>query len=349
MSHEVIFFGGFLILVFIVLSIDLGLFNRTSHEVSYKEATIWTIVWGILAVCVYLFIGSYGDMIHSVDTFQKLQEINVAHGHGLVLNESLGLAANLEQYRKALSLEFFTGYVIEYALSVDNIFVIIMIFLSFSVPKKYYHRVLFWGIFGAIVMRFLFIFLSSALIQRFDWVMWVFGAILIFTGVKMYIDKDKEEKITISKHPVVRFASKYFAVHPHFVKDRFFITHHGKWMMTPLFLVVLVTEFSDVLFAVDSVPAIFSVTKDPYIVFASNICAILGLRSLFFLISKVMNMFHYLKIGLAVLLTFIGVKMLLGSILQIHISTPVSLLAIVGILGVSILASVVFPKAEEVN
>jgi tellurite resistance protein TerC len=231
---------------------------------------------------------------------------------------------------------------------VDNIFVIIMLFLSFSVPKAYYHRVLFWGILGAIIMRFMFIFLSAALIQRFEWVMWIFGGLLIFTGIKMYFDKDKEEKMNVSKHPIVRFASNYFAVHPHFVKDRFFIFHHKKWMMTPLFLVVLVIEFSDVLFAVDSVPAIFSVTKDPYIVFTSNICAILGLRSLFFLISNVMNLFHYLKIGLAVLLTFIGVKMLLGSIFDIHIGTVPSLLSIVGILGISILASVIFPKREDV-
>lgn len=345
-GHEFIFFGGFLSLVFVVLAIDLGVFNRHSHEVSFKEATIWTIVWTLLSFCIYLFIGAYGDMIHSVDSFARLQELNQLHGHGMNLNPALDLDTNLGIYRKALSLEFLTGYLIEYALSVDNIFVIIMIFMSFSVPKAYYHRVLFWGILGAIVMRFIFIFLSAALIQRFEWVMWIFGALLVFTGIKMYVDKDKEEKINVSKHPVVRFASKYFAVHPHFVKDNFFTQIDGKRMITPLLLVVLVVEFSDVLFAVDSVPAIFSITKDPYIVFASNICAILGLRSLFFLISNVINLFHYLKIGLAVLLTFIGVKMLLGSIFHVHIETVPSLLAVVGILGISILASVIFPQKE---
>jgi tellurite resistance protein TerC len=346
MSNEVLFSGAFLILILVVLSLDLGVFNRKSHEVSFKEATAWTLVWTALSFLVYLFIRLHGDMIHGVDSIARLQEINIAHGHGMKIDPSLGLAANVEAYRNVLSLEFLTGYLIEYALSVDNIFVIIMLFMSFSVPKAYFHRVLFWGILGAIVMRFVFIFLSAALIQRFDWVMWIFGGLLIFTGIKMYLDKDKEEKMNVAKHPVVRFASKYFAVHPHFVKDKFFTRQDHKWMMTPLFLVVLVVEFSDVLFAVDSVPAIFSVTKDPYIVFASNICAILGLRSLFFLISNVMNLFHYLKVGLAVLLTFIGVKMLLGSVLHIHIGTIPSLLAIVGILGVSMLASVIFPQKK---
>lgn len=346
-GHELMFFGGFLALIFIVLSIDLGLFNRKSHEVSFKEATLWTIVWTALSFGVYLFIRFSGDVIHGVDSFSRLQEINLLHNHGLKLDPALGFDANLELYKRVLSLEFLTGYLIEYALSVDNIFVIIMIFMSFSVPKAYYHRVLFWGILGAIVMRFVFIFLSAALIQRFEWVMWIFGALLVFTGIKMYLDKDKEEKINVSKHPVVKIASRFFAVHPHFVHDKFVARIDGKRMITPLLLVVFVVEFSDVLFAVDSVPAIFSVTKDPYIVFASNICAILGLRSLFFLISNVMNLFHYLKIGLAVLLTFIGVKMLLGSILHIHIGTVPSLLTIVGILAFSILASVMFPKKEN--
>lgn len=346
-GHEFLFFGGFLLLVFIVLAIDLGIFNRKSHEVSFKEAGIWTLVWTALSLCIYLFIRTHGDIIHAVDSFARLQEINQLHGHGLKLNPSLGLDANIEIYKRALSLEFLTGYLIEYALSVDNIFVIIMIFMSFGVNKAYYHRVLFWGILGAVVMRFIFIFISAALIQRFEWVMWIFGALLIFTGMKMYLDRNKEEKINVSNHPVVRVASKYFAVYPSFVKDFFFINAHGKRMITPLLLVVFVIEFSDVLFAVDSVPAIFSITKDPYIVFSSNLCAILGLRSLFFLISNVMNLFHYLKIGLAVLLTFIGVKMLLGSIFEIHVGTVPSLLVIVAILGISILMSLLFPKKEK--
>jgi len=347
MSHETLFFGGFLLLIFLLLAVDLGVFNRQSHEVSFKEATIWTVVWVIFALVIFLLIRFYGDSIHSIDSFEKLQAINVAHHHGLKLNSELGFAANVETYRHALSLEFISGYLIEYALSVDNIFVIILIFISFSVPRMYYHRVLFWGIIGAILMRFIFIFLSAALIQRFEWIMWLFGAFLIFTGMKMFFKKENNEPMNVSQHPVVKVASRFFGVYPRFVKGRFFIVQNNRFLITPLLLVLLVIEFTDVLFAVDSVPAVFSVTKDPYIVFASNICAIIGLRSLFFLISGIMGIFHYLKTGLAVLLSFIGVKMLLESALHIHINTSVSLSIIFFILLVSILASVIFPKKED--
>jgi tellurite resistance protein TerC len=348
-THELSFFILFLVLVLAMLFIDLGVFHRKSHEVSLKEATMWTVVWVLFAVGIYLFIRLDGEAIRGITTFNQLQELNRIHGHGLTLNPAWGLQPNIALYRHALSLEFLTGYLIEYALSVDNIFVMILLFLSFSVPRAYYHRVLFWGILGAIVMRFLFIYVTASLIQQFEWVMWIFGALLIFSGIKMYVERNKEEQVEVSKHPIVRFASKHFKVVSSFVGDAFFVKQQGKWMMTPLLLVVLVIEFTDVIFAVDSVPAIFSVTKDPFIIFSSNICAILGLRSLFFVVSHVMNLFHYLKVGLAVLLTFIGVKMLLDGIFHIPISTSVSLLAIVAILGVSILASVIFPKQPKLE
>ncbi|MBB3187460.1 TerC family protein [Microbacter margulisiae] len=344
LTHETTFFISFLVLVIALLFIDLGVFNRKSHEISMKEALLWTIVWILFAGAIYLFIRLDGDTIHHITTFGRLQEINRLHGHEMHLNPALGLQPNLELYRQTISLQFLTGYLLEYSLSVDNIFVMILLFLSFGVPKAYYHRVLFWGILGAIIMRFLFIYITASLIQQFEWILWIFGALLIYSGIKMYIERNKEEHIEVSNHPVVKFSSKHFRVFPSFAKDAFFVKQNGNWMITPLLLVVLVIEFSDVIFAVDSVPAIFSVTKDPFIVFTSNICAILGLRSLFFVVSHVIGLFHYLKIGLAVLLTFIGVKMLLDGIFHLPISTSASLVIIVAILGISILASVIFPK-----
>nr|MBC8343092.1 TerC/Alx family metal homeostasis membrane protein [Bacteroidota bacterium] len=236
-------------------------------------------------------------------------------------------------------------------LSVDNIFVIIMILISFNVQEKYYKKILFWGILGAIIMRFLFIFLSAALIQKFGWVLYIFGGLLIFTGVRMFLTRNEEEKIDTADHPIVKFMSKYFRVYPHFVVHRFFISKNKKIQMTPLFLVLLVIEFTDVIFAVDSVPAIFSITKDPFIVFFSNIFAILGLRSLFFLVMNIMNIFHYLKLGLSILLVFIGVKMLAHHWLEhIGFTTAHSLYIVLGILSISILASVVFPvKKQEIE
>jgi len=245
-----------------------------------------------------------------------------------------------------MSLEFITGYLIEYALSVDNIFVIILIFSSFGVSEKYFKKVLFWGILGAVVMRFIFIFAGAALLQQFSWIMYIFGGFLVFTGLRMFFDKGDEE-IDTSNHPVVKLASKYFKVFPRYVGDKFFIRRKGVLMMTPLFVVVLIIEFTDLIFAVDSVPAVFSVTKDPYIVFFSNIFAILGLRSMFFFLASIMHLFHFLKYGLAVLLTFIGTKMLAHSWLkEVGFTNTYSLYVILSILVLSIVASLLFPKKK---
>lgn len=350
MGSELLFTIGFLLLVALLLGIDLGLVNRKDHVIKFREALVWTCVWIGLALLFYLLIRFHAEWIHGVTDMERLEYLNARHGHNIAFDPTAGFAANLELYRKAMSLEYLTGYMIEKALSVDNIFVMIMIFLSFKVNPKYYHKILFWGIIGAVVMRFLFIFLSAALIQRFQWVLWIFGAILIVTGVKMFLERNKEEAIDMKRHPVVRFVSKRMRMTRTDYEGRFFVRLRGRLYITPLFLVLLIIEFSDVLFAVDSIPAIFSVTLDPYIVFFSNIFAILGLRSLFFVLNNMIDKFAYLKIGLAVLLVFIGVKMLLQGIFHIEIGTVESLITIVGILAASVAASLAFPpKTTEIT
>ena len=346
--NELLFFGGFLLIVVIMLVLDLGVFHKKDHVISFKEASVWTFVWISLALIFAVVIYFCAEWIHGITTMEQLQAINVQHGHNLALDSALGFEANMEMYRKTLTLEYLTGYLLEKALSIDNIFVMIMIFISFGIEEKYYHRVLFWGIIGAIVLRFIFIFASAALIQQFSWILAIFGGILVISGIKMFFEKN-DEKIDTEKHPMVKFASKHFRLLPQGHGHDFFVRMDGKRYITPLFVVLLVIEFSDVIFAVDSIPAVFSVTQDPFIVFFSNIFAILGLRSLFFMLSNVMNMFWTLKYGLGVLLTFIGVKMLLHTFWHIEIGTGMSLLIIAGILVLSILLSIIFPKKEKVD
>jgi tellurite resistance protein TerC len=347
MSHELLFIAGFLVFVFLMMAIDLGLFGKAEKPVSLKQAGIMSAVWVAFAMGFYVLILNYGDMLHQVDSFARLQQINTDHLHNLKLNAN-DFAGGLDLYRKNLGLEFLTGYVVEYALSVDNIFVMVLIFSAFSVAPRYYHKVLLWGIIGAVIMRFLFIFLGSALINEFHWILYIFGAFLIYTGITMFLNRNQEEKIDPEHHPVVRFASKFFAVHPHFEGGKFFVKIEGKKLITPLFLVLLIIEATDLVFAVDSIPAIFSITKDPYIVFFSNIFAILGLRSMFFLLVNIIDKFHYLKVGLAALLAFIGIKMLASHYAeQIGLTTGRSLLIILAILVISIVASLVFPKEKK--
>lgn len=344
--YDIASFGGFALIIIFLLALDLGVFHKDDHEITFKESAIWTGVWVGVALLFGLGIFFFGEYLHGISSLQQLQEINVSHGHGLKIDPTASLAESLSQYRQALTLEFFSGYLIEFALSVDNIFVMILIFLSFGIEQKYYHRVLFWGIIGAIVLRLAFIFLCSALIQKFEWILVIFGAIIIISGAKMLFAKEKKE-IDTEHHPAVRFASKYFNLVKEVVGHDFFVKREGKWCATTLFLVLLVIEFSDIIFAVDSIPTIFSVTRDPYIVFFSNIFAIMGLRSLFFMISSVMNMFCRLKMGLGVLLVFIGVKMLLNFFWNIEIGTGTSLIVIITIVLLSILASILFPKKKS--
>ncbi|MBN2730575.1 MAG: TerC/Alx family metal homeostasis membrane protein, partial [Bacteroidales bacterium] len=342
--NEVVFFTSFLVGISILLLLDLGLFNKKQHVLSFREASLWVLLWVSLAIGFYFFILWKGELIHNIGDADHLKQVISQHKHSIDIS-GLNFQDALQVYRKNLGLEYLSGYIIEYALSIDNLFVMMLIFMSFKVPRKLYKKVLFWGILGAVIMRFLFIFTSSALIHRFDWILYIFGAFLVFTGGKMLFSKDKENNMDVSHHPIVKIASKRFKVFPRFVGAHFFIKKNGIRMITPLFLVLLVVEFSDVIFAVDSIPAIFSVTKDPEIVFFSNIFAILGLRSLFFLLSNVINMFHYLKTGLSVLLGLIGLKMLFEIWLKkIGFGTVESLIMIVSVLGLSIIASLIFPK-----
>jgi tellurite resistance protein TerC len=349
MPSELLFIGGFILFIFLMMSIDLGLFGKSDKPVSLKQAGIMSAVWVSMALIFYALIARYGDLLHHIDSFSALQEINIKHLHRLKLDPN-DFQGGLNLYRKNLSLEFITGYVVEYALSVDNIFVMVLIFSAFSVDPKYYHKVLLWGIIGAIVMRFLFIFLGATLISQFHWILYLFGAFLVYTGVMMFINRNKEDEIDPEHHPVVKFASKYFAVHPRFEGGKFFVKINRKKLITPLFLVLMIIEVTDLIFAVDSIPAIFSITKDPYIVFFSNIFAIMGLRSMFFLLVNIIEKFHYLKVGLAVLLTFIGLKMLAANYAdEIGLTTGNSLLIILGILTISVVASLIFPKKEAAH
>ena len=294
---------GFNAFVLVMLALDLGVFHRKSHTVSMRESLTWTAVWVALA---------------------------------LIFN------AGLWHYRGGdVALEFFTGYVIEKSLSVDNIFVFVMLFTYFRVPSQYQHKVLFWGILSALIMRAIMIGVGSVLIAKFSWILYIFGAFLILTGLKMIFKN--EEEIHPENNRVVRWFKRFFPVTPDYRGDRFWVRENGVLFATPLFVVLILVEITDVIFAVDSIPAIFAVTKDPFIVYTSNVFAILGLRSLYFALSGVMDKFHYLKIGLGAVLAFVGVKMLLGHT-PYKIDTLLALGVIVSILTASVIASLVFPK-----
>ena len=317
-----LFFTLFMVFVVVMLTLDLTVFHKKDHVVGVKEAAIWTGIWVALAMGFAVLVYLFGDwMIPPADA-----------------------TVDLGAYRREMVSEFLAGYFLEESLSIDNIFVMIMIFVSFGIKKEYYHRVLFWGIFGAIVLRFIFIFVLGALVTKFAWLLAVFGVILVYSGIKMFRPQS-DEAIDTANHPVVKFASKHFPVTKESHGHDFF--HAGK--MTPLFLVLLVIEFSDIIFAVDSIPAVFSVTTNPVIVYTSNIFAIMGLRSLFFLLSDIADRFWLLHYGLGVLLCFIGVKMIGGEFFHWHIATMVSLAVILGILAVSILLSMLIRKPQPKN
>lgn len=342
------FFIGFNAFVILLLFLDLKVIGRKNHEIKFKEATLWSIFWIVLALLFYFFIRHHGEIVHGTDSVEKIKTKIEAYGQQVDIS-GMDYEKALEAYNKNLSLEYITGYVIEKSLSVDNLFVMIMIFFAFGVQKKYYKRVLFWGILGALVMRFVFIFGSAALIQQFSWILYLFGALLIYTGIKMFLERNKnEEKIDVAKHPVVRFSSKYLRVFPRYVGNRFFIRDKsGRFLFTPLFIVVMVIEFSDLIFATDSIPAIFAITKDPYIVYFSNIFAILGLRSLFFLLLNVVSKFRFLKHGLSFLLVFIGLKLIFHDWLKdVGFTTIHSLYIILATLTLSVIASLLIPEKK---
>lgn len=344
LSNEILFFSAFTVFILTVLLLDLGVFSKKNHVVHFKEAASWSAIWVMFALTFYTLLNFYGERLHGITNFEELS-VAVANYAPEIDLSSNNYEQTVQLYRSNMAVEFITGYLLEYALSIDNIFVIILIFSSFGVRQLYFKKVLFWGVLGAIIMRFIFIFVGSALIHSFHWILYIFGAFLIFTGIKMFLEKDGgDEKIEVDKHPVVKLVSKHFPLYPRFVKERFFVRKNSHWHLTPLFLVVLIVEFTDLIFAVDSVPAVFAVTQDPYIVFFSNIFAIMGLRSMFFFLSNILPLFHYLKVGLAFLMTFIGTKMLAHDWLKsIGFETVYSLYIILFILVTSIVASLLFP------
>jgi tellurite resistance protein TerC len=288
----------------VLLFLDMFVFHRHSHEPTLRESALWTVFWCALALAFNAWIWWKFEAIHAV--------------------------------------HFFTGYLVEWSLSMDNVFVFVIIFAYFGVPLKYQYRVLFWGIFGAIVMRLSFILAAGELLERFHWIMYVFGAFLVYTGVKLATAHGSE---TNPEHNVLlRFARKYLRVAEGTHGDKFFVRQNGRLYVTSLFLVLLVIESTDVIFAIDSVPAIFGITSDRFIVFTSNVFAIMGLRALYFLLAGVMNLFRYLSYGLSAILIFIGIKMLLHSV--VPIPHWLSLLVIVALLGTSIIASLIAARRD---
>lgn len=288
---------GFGVVVLVMLALDLGVFYRKSHATGLKEALIWSTIWVGLAL---------------------LFNLGIYYWHG-----------------GEKALQFFTGYVVEFSLSVDNLFVFLLVFGYFKVPHAYRHKVLFWGIIGALVMRGIFIATGIALLEKFHWIIYLFGALLVASGIKMAVQKDKE--IHPERNPILKLFRRFVRVSSEFNGDRFLVRQNGQVFATPLLLVLLILETTDLVFAVDSVPAVLAITPDPFIVYTSNVFAILGLRSLFFVLEGIMSRFHHLHYGLSAVLGFVGVKMLFSGFYPIP--TWVSLLVIVSILAISIGAS----------
>lgn len=341
-----LFFVLFMVFIVIMLALDLCVFHKKDHVIKIKEAAVWTGLWIALAILFGFLLLFRAEWVHGISNMEELLEYAKTSGIGHLIQPSMEYSEAVSVYRKEVFQQYLAGYFLEKTLSIDNIFVMIMIFVSFGIDKRYYHRVLFWGILGAIALRFLFIFLLGTLIGRISWILAVFGAVLVYSGVKMFYDKG-EEKIDTANHPAVKFVSRFIPLAPKAEGHDFFTKINGRTCMTPLFLVLVVIEFSDIIFAVDSIPAVFSVTTDPAIVYFSNIFAIMGLRSLFFLLSDITDKFWLLKYGLGVLLCFIGVKMIGHEFFDLSISTMASLLVILGILVFSIVFSLVFPRKNK--
>lgn len=307
MSAQLLLWIGFAVLITVMFVLDLGIFNRKSHAISFREALTWTLVWV-----------------------------------GLAVSFNVGILFVLGPTK---ALEFLTGYLIEESLSVDNLFVFIMIFSYFHTSRAHQPKILKWGIIGALVMRAVFIFLGIELFERFHWMVYLFGALLIATGIKMAFGG--EEKIEPEKNLVVRLVRRFVPITKRSYGDRFFIRRNGVLAATPLFLTLLVVESSDVIFAVDSIPAILAVTRDPFIVYTSNVFAIMGLRSLFYLLSNVMEMFAFLKLGVSFILAFVGIKMLLSQTYPIPIYFSLGI--IVGVLTISIITSLTIGSGKKTS
>lgn len=345
-STEILLMGGFLILILVVLLIDLLVVGRNSHIVSTKEALIWSSIWFSLSMGFFVFLKFYGHLLHGVETPGELSEIIAKYAPGLKFSTS-DFEGMLAEYRNNMSMSYLAGYFIEQTLSIDNVFVILLILQGYSVPQKNYKTVLFWGVLGAIILRFIFIFAGAALIHKFAWILYVFGAFLVFQGGKILFGRDDEAKDPHDS-PIVKFLSRYLNISKEYHGDKFAYNYNKKVYFTPLMLVVVLVEFTDVIFALDSIPAVFSVSLDPFVVFFSNIFAIIGLRSLFFLLANMVNKFRFLNVGVSVLLIFVGVKLLAHNWLdQIGFKSSYSLYFIAATLVLSVLFSMWFPEKEE--
>lgn len=297
---------GFSVFILLMLSLDLGLLNRKAHTIKYREAATWSAVWVTLAMIFAGLVFWYQGSVRG--------------------------------------LEFLTGYLIELSLSVDNLFVFLLIFSYFKVPARYQHRVLFWGVLGALIMRLTMIFIGAALINRFHWVIYIFGAFLVYTGIKMF--KQEELDVNPEDNAVIRFVTKHIRIKRYYDEQKFFTRENGKRSGTLLLLVLIIVEVTDLIFAVDSIPAIFAITTNTFIVYTSNVFAILGLRSMYFLLAGVVEKFQYLKMGLAIVLTFIGLKMLAVAV-GLHIPIWFSLIFVAVVLLSSVAASLIWPKDCE--
>ncbi len=321
------FYAGFVAFVLVVLALDLGVFHKKAHEVSFKEASIWTTVWISLALVFnYLF---YLYAKYQFATHERYTSIS---------------GFDPDTQAKTSALEFLTGFVVEKSLAIDNIFIFAVVFAYFGIPKIYQHRVLFWGILGALIFRAIFIAMGSVLMQ-YHWVVIFFGALLILTGIKMFFAGTKPQNL--ENNFLVKQLKKVFRVHPHIEGQKFFIKKDGLTYVTPLFLALIFLELSDIIFAVDSVPAIFALTKEPLIVFTSNIFAILGLRSMYFMLAGVMDKFAFIKYGLASVLVFVGLKMVwLNEVFGGKFPINWSLIIIGTLIGSSILVSIIIDRRK---
>ena len=324
-ATELAFLVGFVVFIAAILVLDMLVIDRKAHVVSIREAGTWTGIWIGLALIFAVFLYFHGDMVHGIQNFHDLEAVASRYAAHLTLNPN-DFEASVQQYRHYMTISYISGYLIEKTLSVDNLFVMMMIFASFGIDKKEYQHALNWGILGAIVLRFIFIFAGAALISRFEWILLIFGAFLLYSGGKMFLNRNKKEEMNAMDHPVVRFLNKHFH-------------------LSPLVLTVIFIEFCDLIFAFDSIPAVFSVTLDPYVVFFSNIFAILGLRALFFLLAAIADKFRYLKVGVSFLLVFIGAKMLIHE--YVEIGAVESLVFILLVLAISIGASILIPDQKK--
>jgi tellurite resistance protein TerC len=308
-ERETILFGVFAVIIIAFLVIDLGLFHKQAHKISTKSALYQSIFWVLVSTAFGYFIYAYDE--------------SGAEG----------------------AVEYFSAYLTEYALSVDNIFVILLILKYFQVNEAYYHKVLFWGILGAIVFRAFFIFVGALLIHKFHWILYIFGVFLLYSGIRIYFE-DGDEKIEPEKNPILRVCRKYLPITQMEHGDKFMVRENGKALFTPLFLVIVLIETTDLLFAVDSIPAAFAITQNPFLIYTSNIFAVMGLRAMFFLLAGIIDKFYLLQKGLSIILFFIGAKMLLD-IWKIEVNVYLSFTVIIATLILSIIFSVLIPRAKE--